>query len=133
VETPADTSLAALYAAREQVWRDFFSDPEGLARALPPEFVAVATGDTVWEDREATLARSRASVRGGTRLVSLSFPHNRVQRYGNVAVIHSRYEMVLEGATRQTIRGNVTEVFVWTGARWSHPSWHLDYDPEAAR
>jgi hypothetical protein len=64
--------------------------------------------------------------------VSLRFPHNLVQRYGNVAVIHSRYEMVLDGASRNTIRGNVTEVFVWTGTHWSHPSWHLDFDPDPA-
>jgi hypothetical protein len=119
-----------LYAAREKAWRDFFGNTDGLARAIPPDFIGIAAGDTGWSDRPATLAQSRASIARGTRLVSLRFPRNRVERYGNVAVIHSRYEAVLEGGSRNTIRGNITEVFVWNGSSWTHPSWHMDYDRE---
>ena len=127
---PSDTSLASLYAAREKAWRDFFGDPDGLGRALPGSFVAIHGGDSTWVDRLTTLKQSQASVASGARLVSLTFPRNQVERYGNVAVIHSRYEAVLQGGGRNTIRGNITEVFVWNGSSWSHPSWHMDFDPE---
>jgi hypothetical protein len=64
------------------------------------------------------------------KLISLSFPRNKVERHGNVAVIHSRYEASFQGGPRTSIRGNITEVFVWNGSSWSHPSWHMDFDPE---
>ena len=51
--------------------------------------------------------------------MSLRFPRNRVERYGHVAVIHSRYEAVLEGSGRTTLQGNITEVFVWNGSGWT--------------
>lgn len=129
LSTPIDTSLASLYAAREKAWRDFFGNPEGLAKALPEGFVAIHAGDSTWVDRTTTLKQSQASVASGARLISLKFPRNKVERYGNVAVIHSRYEAVLQGGGRSAIQGNITEVFVWNGSSWSHPSWHMDFEP----
>jgi Domain of unknown function (DUF4440) len=124
--TPSDSSL---FAAREAVWRDYFANGPDLATALPDNFVAINTADSLWEDRAATLAGARASVARGTRLTELRFPRNVVQRYGNVAIIHSRYEAVLEtGGDRFTMRGHITEVFVWDGKRWIHPSWHLNIE-----
>lgn len=125
----ADTTQASLLRAREAVWRDWFANSPSLATTLPAGFVAIEAGDSTWEDRAATLAGSRASVAEGTKLVSLRFPRNKIERYGPVAIIYSRYEMVLDGPKgRTTVRGNVTEVFRWDGKRWLHPSWHLDYD-----
>ena len=81
------------------------------------------------QDKATVLASSRASATGGAKLVSLRFPRNKIERYGPVALIYSRYEMELEGPNgRTTRRGNVTEVFRWDGKRWLHPSWHLDND-----
>jgi hypothetical protein len=124
-----DTSQASLFAAREQVWRDYFGNGADLARALTPDFIGIQAGDTAWTDRAATLAGARASAERGSRLVSLQFPRNSVERHGNVAVIHSRYLAELDGAGgRGSMRGNITEVFVWTGSRWVHTSWHMDFD-----
>jgi hypothetical protein len=126
----ADTSEASLFIAREAVWRDYFANGPNLAVSLPEGFIAIQAGDTAWDDRAATLSSSKASVQRGTKLVSLEFPRNRVERYGPVAVIHSRYRAVLEGPNgTTTMRGNITEVFRWDGRRWLHPSWHMDFDP----
>ena len=125
----ADTTQASLLREREAVWRDFFASTPDLAVKLPPEFVSIHSGDSTWRDRAATLELARASAASGRKLVSLQFPRNKIERYGAVAVIHSRYEAVLEGPDgRTTIRGNITEVFRWDGKRWLHPSWHMDFD-----
>lgn len=125
----ADTSEASLLKAREAVWRDYFANAPTLATALPDNFISLGAGDSTWRDKAAVLAGSRASAAEGRKLVSLRFPRNKIERYGPVAVIYSRYEMVLDGPMgRTTTRGNVTEVFRWDGKRWLHPSWHLDSD-----
>ena len=124
-----DTTEASLFAARDAVWRDYFANGPNLPLTLPEGFIGIQAGDTTWDDRARTLASSKASVQRGTRLVSLKFPRNRVERYGMVAVIHSRYEAVLQGPDgTTTLRGNITEVFRWDGKRWLHPSWHMDFD-----
>lgn len=124
-----DTTEASLLAAREAVWRDYFAHGPNLAATLPSDFVAIQAGDTTWDDRAGTLASSKASVAGGGKLTALRFPRNRIERYGPIAIIHSRYEAVLEGPSgTTTMRGNITEVFRWDGKRWLHPSWHMDFD-----
>ena len=123
---PSDSSL---YAAREAVWRAYFANSPDLADALTADFVGIATADSVWRDRSATLAEAKASAEHGTRLVELRFPRNVLHRYGNVAVIHSRYDAVLAEPTgNQPMRGRITEVFVWNGKRWMHSSWQMDFD-----
>jgi hypothetical protein len=125
----AEPSEASLLAAREAVWRDFFANAPTLEAVLPANFVALYAGDSTWQDKAAVLAASRGSATGGTKLVSLRFPRNKIERVGPVALIYSRYEMELEGPDgRTTRRGNVTEVFRWDGKRWLHPSWHIDND-----
>lgn len=123
---PPDSSLLA---AREAVWRDWFAAAPGLAEALPADFVALNPGDSLWADRAATLASAAASAADGVRLLELRFPREVVQRHGEVAVVHSRYEAVLQrGDARWTMRGRITEVFTWDGRRWLHPSWHMEVD-----
>ena len=123
---PGDSTL---FAAREAVWRDYFAASPDLKATLPDDFVALQAGDSSWDGKARILARAEASVRSGTRLSSLRFPRNVVQRHGNVAVIHSRYEAVLEREGKpMTMKGQITEVFVWDGKRWLHPSWHMDFD-----
>jgi hypothetical protein len=125
----ADTTEASLLRAREAVWRDWFANGPNLAVTLPAEFVSIHAGDSTWTDKAGTMASSRASVAEGLKLVSLRFPRNKIERYGHVAVIHSRYEAVLDGPKgKTTLRGNITEVFRWDGKRWLHPSWHMDSD-----
>jgi ketosteroid isomerase-like protein len=120
---------SVLFAAREAVWRDYFNASPQLTETLPDDFVALQAGDSSWDGKARILARAAASARTGTRLASLRFPRNVVQRHGNVAVIHSRYEAILERDGKPTtMKGQITEVFVWNGRRWMHPSWHMDFD-----
>ncbi|MBI4502267.1 MAG: nuclear transport factor 2 family protein [Gemmatimonadetes bacterium] len=123
---PSDESL---FAAREAVWRAYFANAPELAQVLPNDFVGIVAGDSAWADRAATLTGAKASVARGTRLVALRFPRNVVQRYGSVAILHSRYEAEFDGPDGpNTMRGQITEVFVWSGSRWIHPAWHMEID-----
>ena len=129
VAQKADTSEASLLAAREAVWRDYFANSPRLATSLTPDFIAMQAGDTSWGNRDQTLARAKASAAAGTRLVSLAFPRNRIERYGPIAIIHSRYEARLESPSGgNTMKGQITEVFRWDGVRWLHSSWHMDFE-----
>jgi hypothetical protein len=128
-QQPADTTEASLLRARDKVWRDYFASTPDLALTLPAEFVSIHSGDSTWGNRTATLESARASAASGRKLVSLHFPRNKIERYGPVAVIHSRYQAELDGPDgRTTLQGNITEVFRWDGKRWLHPSWHMDFD-----
>jgi hypothetical protein len=119
----------SLLAAREAVWRDWFAGAPRLAETLTSDFIGIQAGDSTWSDQAATIAASRASAASGVKLVSLEFPKNKIERYGPVAVIHSRYRAVLEGPQGQNVlAGQITEVFRWDGRRWVHPSWHMDSD-----
>jgi hypothetical protein len=121
---PGDSSLLA---AREAAWRDYFSAGKNLATVLPPDFVAIHSGDTATDTRTKTLEGSKSSAASGLQLVRLSFPRNIIQRHGNVAVVHSRYDGTLRDAKGKTeqMKGWITETFYWDGVRWMHPSWHM--------
>lgn len=126
---PGDSSLLA---AREAAWRDYFSAGKNLPVILPADFVALHSGDTSYNDRATTLEGSKRAGASDRRLVRLVFPKNIIQRHGNVAVVHSRYDGTLrdaEGRTEQ-MKGWITETFYWDGAKWMHPSWHMSEDRE---
>ena len=125
----ADTSEASLLAARDAVWRDYFANAPTLASSLTENFVAIEAGKPTWDNRDQTLALSKASAANGTKLVSLTFPRNQIERYGPIAIVHSRYEARLDGPRGpNTMKGQITEVFRWDGRRWLHTSWHMDFD-----
>jgi hypothetical protein len=117
----------SLLATRESVWRAWFAGDQSLAAALPDEFVGISSGGGEWQTKDKTLAASRRFAEDGGKLEELRFPVNRIQRYGNVAIIYSEYQAVLvKKEDRSVLAGRVTEVFVWDGGRWRHPGWHLD-------
>jgi hypothetical protein len=117
-----------LLDAREAAWRAYFAGDEAtLGALLPPDFIGLDMGPGPFVDRATTLAQSHAFHEGGGRLVRLAFPETRAQRHGDVVVLYGRFEAVLETAGEQhTLRGRLTEVFVWRDGRWTHPGWHLD-------
>ena len=94
---------------------------------LPDDFLAIGWGGTEISDRATTIASSRAFKASGGRLVALSFPETRAQRFGDTVVFYGSYEVTLAtGTTEEHVRGRLTEVFVKRGGRWLHPGWHLD-------
>ena len=118
---------ASVLDAREAAWRNYYGDTHKLAAMLPDDFVAMGLGGK-WGNRAETLANSRADIAAGMKIESLKFPENKIQRYGDVAIIYTTFELVLSknGQTQSPITGRGTEIFRWDGLQWLHPGWHLD-------
>lgn len=127
---PADWR-ASLLVAREAIWRDYFSDPDKLARGLTPDFLALNEGGPPWQSREAVVAAARRAVAAGASLKHLMFPKTEIQRYGDVAIIYTTYEMQLSarGQDGPIEKGQATEVFWWNGGFWLHTGWQLGVLP----
>jgi hypothetical protein len=126
--TLSATELTALEAVRKAVWVDWFSgDTAALRRALGPELVAMSAGAPYWQSLGETIAASAKFRAGGGKLVSVGFDSTMTHRFGETAVMFSRYSVVTESTEgRATLKGRATEVFVRTNGRWVHTSWHLD-------
>ena len=118
----------ALLAAREAAWRNYDSDADKLAAMLPDDFIAIDNGGGTFSNKAETVASSRADVAAGQKIESLRFPDTKIQRYGDVAIIYTTYELVIAGRDGKKVAasGRATEIFRWDGTRWLHPGWHLD-------
>ena len=128
--TPAGID-SELLATRETAWRAWFAgDVAALEAMLPVEFIAYGMTGKELSDRARTLAASRAFAASGGRLERLEFPATSAQRYGDVVVLYSLYEVrLIDGAGKgTTLKGRATEVFVRRDGRWFHPGWHLDLE-----
>src|SRR5262245_46004543 len=132
--TPLDPEVLAV---REKAWRAYFAgDVKSLGDMLPPEFIGIGMNDGPFSDRATTLDGSRAFHEKGGRLVTLTFPETRSQKFGDIVVLYGRYEVVIEsGGESRTMRGRLTEMFVRRDGKWVHPGWHLDLTvaPPASR
>lgn len=115
-------------ATREAAWRAWFGGDEAALRAmLPDDFLAIGASGAEISNREATVASSRRFKESGGRLVSLSFPETRAQRFGDTIVLYGSYEAKLViGTEEKEMRGRLTEVFIKRDGKWLHPGWHLD-------
>ena len=124
-ESPIDPDVLAL---REAAWRAWFNGDEAALRsALPSEFLAVSMSGNEISNLETTLASSRAFKESGGKLVSLSFPETRAQRFGDTVVLYGSYDVtIVSGGAEKRLKGQLTEVFVKRNGRWFHPGWHLD-------
>lgn len=114
---------------REQAWRSWFgNDREGFLRVVPDELVALGWDGGPWQDREASLQSMASFAAGGRRLLSLDFPGNVFQQYGDTVILYTRFAIELAdpaGAVTRTA-GRGTEIFVRREGRWIHTGWHLD-------
>lgn len=117
-----------ILTAREAAWRAYFGgDVQTLGDLLPDEFIGISMNESPFTDRATTLAGARAFKEKGGRLVRLTFPETRAQRFGDTVLLYGRYEAVIEtGGTERTMRGRLTEIFVRRNGKWLHPGWHLD-------
>ena len=116
-----------LLATRELAWRAWFGGDEATLRGmLPEEFLGIGwSGDGI-SNRDKAIAGSRAFKDGGGKLVSLSFPETRAQRFGDTVVLYGSFEVTFFAGKEETVRGKLTEVFVKRDGKWVHPGWHLD-------
>ena len=122
---PIDPDVLAL---RESAWRAWFAgDEKALLSMLPEDFLGIGWSGTEISDRSKTIANSRAFKESGGRLVALSFPETRAQRFGNTVIFYGSFDVTLASGTIETrVRGRLTEVFVKRDGKWVHPGWHLD-------
>ena len=124
-EPPIDPEVLAL---REAAWRAWFAGDEAALRGmLPPEFLGISSGPAGISTLDKTLASSRGFKESGGKLVALSFPETRAQRFGDTVVLYGNYEAtIVSGGSEKQLRGQLTEIFVRQDGRWFHPGWHLD-------
>lgn len=122
---PIDPELLSL---RNNIWRAWFSGDEAtLRRGLPDDFLAINARDEAWTNLDETIDAAKAFRAAGGELVRLTFPETRVQQYGDVAILYTRYDVGLNTpAGAVTMRGRATEVFLRRDGHWTHPGRHLD-------
>jgi hypothetical protein len=123
---PADSS--DLLQVRETVWRSWFTnDAVTLRQLVPPETIVISSGETQWKHQPDVLRTAAQFQADGGRLVRLEFPRTEVQRFGQVAILYSKYTVETElHGKRSVSSGRVTEVFVLRDGHWTNPGWHTD-------
>ena len=119
---------AELERVRKAVWVDWFSgDTAALHRVLAPELVAISPSNPLWSSLGDMLAASADFKAKGNTLVSVNFDTTVVHSFGAVALMFSTYAVKTKNNGQESTQaGHVTEVFVRSGGRWVHTSWHLD-------
>ena len=124
-EPPIDPEVLAL---REAAWRAWFAGDEATLRGmLPPEFLGISSGPAGISTLDKTLASSRGFKESGGKLIALSFPETRAQRFGDTVVLYGSYDAtIVSGGAQKQLRGQLTEIFVKRDGKWFHPGWHLD-------
>lgn len=117
-----------MLVVREAAWRAWFGGDEIALRAmLPDEFLAIGADRGQIENREQTIAESRAFKEAGGKLTALSFPETHAQRFGDTVVLYGSYDATFVIGGKETkMHGRLTEVFINRDGKWLHPGWHLD-------
>jgi hypothetical protein len=124
--TVAAPDLQAVHTLRHDVWKRWFTgDTTRLRALLPSELIAISADG--WRTLDETIAGSARFAANGGSFVSVTFEQERAHRFGDTVILFSNYTLVTaRGGERNTQRGRATEVFVRTGGKWVHTSWHLD-------
>ena len=117
-----------ILAAREAVWKAWFTnDRAALERLIPEETIAIDNGSEGWSDRAAVLAGAKRFVESGGKLVRLEFPKTEIQVYGNTVIVYTTYLYETEiNGNRSTASGRATEMFVRRGDELVNVGWHMD-------
>ena len=117
-----------ILAAREAVWKAWFTnDRAALEKLIPEETIAIDTAGEGWADRTAVLAAAKRFVDGGGKLVRLEFPKTEIQVYGNTVLIYTTYVYETEvNGKRTSVSGRATEMFVRRGDDLVNVGWHMD-------
>jgi ketosteroid isomerase-like protein len=118
-----------LLAAREAVWRAYFTNDQAALDKLVPGDAVVLEGplDAPFVRKPQILEEARRSAERGLHLVRLEFPQTEIQVFGTTAIIYTTYLFELENGQgqRQTTTGRATEVFVRRDGAWVNPGWQM--------
>lgn len=118
-----------IIAARDTVWRAWFTNDTVLLRRFIPPAAATAdgAGRMQWTDRRAIMDGARGFVASKSRLVDVSFEDTEIERVGHTALVRSLFRVITQsGSKRDTSGGRATELFVKEGATWLNPYWQLE-------
>jgi hypothetical protein len=117
-----------LLKVREAVWRAWFAnDTQALRDLVPSGTIVISAGEPAWK-RQAEVLQSAVDFQAqGGKLVRLEFPRTEIQRFGDVAILYSAYNVETEMKGKHSISsGRATEVFVQHDGHWTNPGWHTD-------
>jgi hypothetical protein len=117
-----------LLKVRETVWRSWFANDASVLRELvPPGTIVISSGEPEWKHQSEVLQSAVDFQAQGGRLVRLEFPRTEIQRFGEVAILYSKYIVETEMKGKRSVSsGRATEVFVLQNGRWTNPGWHTD-------
>lgn len=117
-----------ILAAREAVWKAWFTnDRATLEKLIPEETIALDNGSEDWSNRATVLEGAKRFVDNGGKLVRLEFPKTEIQIYGNTVIIYTTYLYETEvNGKRSTSSGRATEMFVRRGDDLVNVGWHMD-------
>jgi hypothetical protein len=117
-----------LLKARETLWRSWFAnDASTLRELVPPGTIVISSGEPEWKHQSEVLQSAVDFQAQGGRLVRLEFPRTEIQRFGEVAILYSKYIVETEMKGKRSVSsGRATEVFVLQNGRWTNPGWHTD-------
>jgi len=124
-----------LIAARDTVWRAYFSNDTAALRRYIPAAAATAEGvtDLRWSTRADIMAGARRFAESKSKLVDLAFSNTSIVYVAHTALVHANYRYVTESAGRRdTSVGRATELFVRQGSTWTNPYWQLEYNARGA-
>ena len=117
-----------LLKVREAVWRSWFAnDASTLRELVPAETIVISSGEPEWKHQPEVLQSAVDFQAHGGKLDRLEFPRTEIQRFGDVAILYSKYIVETEMKGKRSISaGRATEVFVLHDGQWTNPGWHTD-------
>jgi hypothetical protein len=119
---------AQLLKVREAVWRSWFAnDASTLRELVPAGTIVISAGEPQWKYQSEVLQSAVDFQAQGGKLVRLEFPRTEIQRFGEVAILYSKYIVETEMKGKRSVSsGRATEVFVLQNGQWTNPGWHTD-------
>ena len=116
-----------ILAAREAVWKAWFTNDRATLEKLIPEETIAIGNDGEWSNRAKVFEDAKQFVNAGGKLLRLEFPKTEMQVYGHTVIIYTTYLFETEvGGQRSTASGRATEMFVWRGDQLVNVGWHMD-------
>jgi ketosteroid isomerase-like protein len=125
---PAAAVRQELLKVRQKIWEGYFrNDQTELQRSIGNDFLTINPGEEHWQNRDEFLAGAEAFVHQNGKLVRLTFPRTEIQDFGDVAVLYSLVEIMMETDGKQeSLHCRSTEVFQRRQGHWVNTGAHVD-------